>query len=80
MVTRLVEVNVPPTYVPPSVSIELVPGVELLKTKTTLCEAEVWPGARLPNTCGGGGPRTAPRREVVSWTSSAGTAPMFWTL
>ncbi len=76
MVTRLVLLNVPPVYVPLSRSIELAPGVELVKLTTI--EAEVAPGAMLPTFCGSGVPFVEPSCAVVSITLLAGSVPVFW--
>ena len=75
MVTLLVPLKVPPVNVPPIVSMELAPGVELVKLSVVL---KVAPGARVPTDWGSGDPFVAPSLPVVSITLLAVTAPVFW--
>jgi hypothetical protein len=65
MVTRFVLPKLPPVYVPPITSVELVPGVELVKLTVVLIVA---PGAKLPSDCGSGDPFAAPSFALVSMT------------
>jgi hypothetical protein len=57
-------------------SVELAPGVELLKVTTVLTDA---PGAMLPRLCGNGVPSVAPSFAVVSETALAVDVPVFST-
>jgi hypothetical protein len=77
MVTRFVVLKVPPVYVPPTTSVELAPGVELVKLTVVL---KVAPGARLPPDCGNGVPFVAPSFALFITTLLAVTALIFWML